>query len=92
MQAEYVSPFEFDLSIAADASGTQSVVYYSAWFYFGTENFTPNKTYTFNIKSTGKQVVSSISRVSCTKKATCQYLERFQGSRSGPESLGNALI
>jgi hypothetical protein len=47
------------LTIAADASGTQSVVYYSAWFYFGADSFTANKTYVFNVMSSGKQVLSS---------------------------------
>lgn len=53
-----MSPYEYDLTIAADASGTQSVVYYSAWFYFGADSFTANKTYVFNVMSSGKQVLS----------------------------------
>lgn len=57
-QAEMVSAYEFDLTIAGDAYGTQSAVYYSAWFYFGTDRFQAGKTYTFNMRNSGKQVAS----------------------------------
>lgn len=58
MQATMVSPFEYDLTIAADSYGTKSAVVYSAWFYFGTDGFCAGKTYTFNIKNNGKPVAS----------------------------------
>lgn len=80
---EYVSAYEYDLYIAADASGTQSAVFYSAWFYFGTDCFHENKTYVFNVMSTGKQVPSIQPRVSSSEKASSPSSEWCQAKRNG---------
>ena len=82
-QAVYVSPFEFDLNIAADSHGTKCSVVYSAWFYFGTDGFLANKSYTFNVKSTGKQVFFRDCRASCTKKDSFLSSDAYLASPSG---------
>lgn len=63
-----MTAYEFDLYIAADASGTQAAVFYSAWFYFGVDTFHANKTYVFNVMSTGKQVGYGQPRVNYSEK------------------------
>ena len=54
-----MSDYEYDLSIAHDCHGTRSAVQYSELFYFGVEDFECGKTYIYNIKNTGKQVLCS---------------------------------
>ncbi len=63
-----VNDHEYDLTIAADSYGTKSVVYYSAWFYFGTDRFQQGKTYVFNVKNSGKQVKNGLTRASCIER------------------------
>lgn len=87
-----MSAYEFDLYIAADASGTQSTVFYSAWFYFGVDCFHANKTYIFNVMSTGKQVPYSQPRVSSSEKDSSLFSESCQAKLSGLGFHPNASI